>query len=1043
MKVLISLFLLLITSIHITQAQNVGIGTSTPNPSAMLDVSSTTKGFLPPRMSTAQRIAISNPANSLVVYDTDLNGFWFYNGTAWKNLVIADSTVWSKNGNNIFNNNTGNVGIGTNTPNGELQFKNSANHRKIVLFENANNPHQFEGFGIETDKLRYQVNNPSISHAFFSGTGVNSSNELMRIQGNGNVGIGTSAPAEKLHIDGNIKLGGDVWASAANDRTINFGDEQFVSIGERFEDDQLHLRSDNGIIFRGANDIERMRISFSGNLGIGTSAPAAKLDVNGKTKTTSLQVTNGALAGNVLTSDLSGNASWQPVTNSSWGLYGNAGTTAANFIGTTDNQPLRFIVNNMNHGFLGIGNDNIALGLNSLNSNSTGAFNTAFGNAALQNSNGSINTAFGFQAMQNNINGDNNTAIGSGSLINSQGHNNTAIGNSSLNGLTTGSDNIGLGFSANVPNPTGNGQMSIANVIYGKNMTSTAEGKIGIGTSDPLAKLHVADSNVVFTGPTIITATTPYAPPVQGAGTRMMWYPQKAAFRVGRVNATQSTFWDKDNIGLYSFASGFGTKANGDLSTAMGYNTTASGNTSIATGNTTTASGILSTAMGESTTASGDGSTAMGINTFAKGLASLSIGAYNDATDSPNSNFEAPTDRIFQIGNGTDVARSNAMTVLRNGNTGIGTVNPTAQLHVDSGAVLFRGPVNLPATPGNPPISGAGTRMMWYADKAAFRAGGVNGTQWDKNNVGDNSVAIGINTTASGNFSFAMGGTTIASGPSSTAMGVQTRAKAINSLSIGSFNDDTDTPSPSTESITDRIFQIGNGNGIFRSNAMTVLRNGNVGIGITTPQTKLEVNGEITSTNPNSFRSVFLNYGSFLRNDGTGTFLLLTNSGDQYGSYNDLRPFSIDNATGNTQMGNTTLFVQHGGNVGIGTGAPTQKLHVIGNILATGTITPSDARYKKNIQTINSPLQKLQQLNGVTYNFNQSAFPEWQFGDKMQYGLIAQEVEKVFPEMVQTINADGYKGVEYVKLIPVLLEAIKELKKQNEEQQKQIDELKK
>ena len=58
-------------------------------------------------------------------------------------------------------------------------------------------------------------------------------------------------------------------------------------------------------------------------------------------------------------------------------------------------------------------------------------------------------------------------------------------------------------------------------------------------------------------------------------------------------------------------------------------------------------------------------------------------------------------------------------------------------------------------------------------------------------------------------------------------------------------------------------------------------------------------------------------------------------------------------------------------------------------------------------------------------------FPEWQFDSSLQYGLIAQETEKVFPEMVKQISADGYKGIDYVKLIPVLLEGLRELDEQN------------
>jgi gamma-glutamylcysteine synthetase len=143
------------------------------------------------------------------------------------------------------------------------------------------------------------------------------------------------------------------------------------------------------------------------------------------------------------------------------------------------------------------------------------------------------------------------------------------------------------------------------------------------------------------------------------------------------------------------------------------------------------------------------------------------------------------------------------------------------------------------------------------------------------------------------------------------------------------------------------------------------------------------------------------------------------------------------------------LFINGSGFVGIGTNNPTQALQVVGNILASGTITPSDIRYKKNIQPIQSPIEKLAQLNGVTYKYRKEEFPQMGFTDKEQIGLIAQEVEKVFPQLVVTDNK-GYKAVDYVKLVPVLLEGIKvqqsELIQQqsvNRSLQDQIDELKK
>ncbi|MFT6759442.1 MAG: Ca2+-binding RTX toxin-like protein, partial [Psychroserpens sp.] len=66
---------------------NMGIGTSTPEPSAVLDLDATDKGFLAPRLNTVQRVAIAAPATGLMVYDTNDNKFWFFDGTIWVQSV--------------------------------------------------------------------------------------------------------------------------------------------------------------------------------------------------------------------------------------------------------------------------------------------------------------------------------------------------------------------------------------------------------------------------------------------------------------------------------------------------------------------------------------------------------------------------------------------------------------------------------------------------------------------------------------------------------------------------------------------------------------------------------------------------------------------------------------------------------------------------------------------------------------------------------------------------------------------------------------------
>jgi hypothetical protein len=95
----------------------------------------------------------------------------------------------------------------------------------------------------------------------------------------------------------------------------------------------------------------------------------------------------------------------------------------------------------------------------------------------------------------------------------------------------------------------------------------------------------------------------------------------------------------------------------------------------------------------------------------------------------------------------------------------------------------------------------------------------------------------------------------------------------------------------------------------------------------------------------------------------------------------------------------------------------------------------SDETWKKNIEPLSSSLEKVMLLQGVSYDWKADEYPTMGFTKNRQIGFIAQDVEKVFPELVQTDN-NGYKGVYYGKMVPVLLEAMKE-------QQKEISELKK
>jgi hypothetical protein len=121
------------------------------------------------------------------------------------------------------------------------------------------------------------------------------------------------------------------------------------------------------------------------------------------------------------------------------------------------------------------------------------------------------------------------------------------------------------------------------------------------------------------------------------------------------------------------------------------------------------------------------------------------------------------------------------------------------------------------------------------------------------------------------------------------------------------------------------------------------------------------------------------------------------------------------------------------GNVGIGTATPAYALDVNG-VIRGSNVSPSDIRWKKNIEPISNAMSLVQGLQGVRFDWRSDEFAEKKFPEGRQVGLIAQDIEKVVPEVVTTDFA-GYKAISYDKLTAVLVEAIKE-------QQAEIKELK-
>ena len=96
-----------------------------------------------------------------------------------------------------------------------------------------------------------------------------------------------------------------------------------------------------------------------------------------------------------------------------------------------------------------------------------------------------------------------------------------------------------------------------------------------------------------------------------------------------------------------------------------------------------------------------------------------------------------------------------------------------------------------------------------------------------------------------------------------------------------------------------------------------------------------------------------------------------------------------------------------------------------GQINCLEIITTSDKTFKKDIEVIDNPIDKILQLRGCTYNWRVDEFPEKHFGNELQVGFMAQEVEAVMPEVVKT-KPNGYKGIAYDKLTALLVEGMKE-----------------
>ncbi|MFN3755403.1 MAG: hypothetical protein ACK4RM_00465, partial [Flavobacterium sp.] len=390
-------------------------------------------------------------------------------------------------------------------------------------------------------------------------------------------------------------------------------------------------------------------------------------------------------------------------------------------------------------------------------------------------------------------------------------------------------------------------------------------------------------------------------------------------------------------------ASSLSINANSNQNTAIGYGAmqghfSGDRNTAIGANTLASAGNIESTALGFNANVNSlFNSTAIGANSYVQSQNSMvlgSIAGINGALTSVNVGIGTvePQERLHVVGNirMVDGNQAAGRVLISNANgtaswtNPIGTTNGTLDqaydfggpgagntIIADAGAVTIAGTDGLVSTgtlnSGALAPSGAGVRMVWNPRKLAFRAGSVDGDQWNDINIGLGSAAFGQNTTASGTRSTAFGILTVASEAGSTAFGTSTTASGIMSTAFGlstvasgfystsfgfvtsasgnmstAFGRNNTAPSngetvigigatiytPSANgatqfraaNATDRLFVIGNAidannnntvDDSERSDAMVVLKNGNTGIGSSTPQDRLHVVGNIRMVDGN------------------------------------------------------------------------------------------------------------------------------------------------------------------------------------------------
>lgn len=265
-KTTIIILALLISAIGVVAQVGVNADHSAPDPSSMLDVKSSTKGMLIPRLTSAQRTDISSPAEGLMVFDTDDSYFYYFNGTEW--VTIGSGSFdgrWVLNGGTIHRivgtdtlvtiNDDGYTGIGTTKPGGKLEVS---------------------GGNLEMDN-----GNMALNANYLSGDG---DDEGIYVDTAGRVGVGRIPTQQRLEVADNVavyrnKPGIYFYDGGAGYTKMKYDNRNFLRIDPHQNDDGVKFRDRYNNDFLHINNLNNSGIFPTGNVGIGTTSPGEKFEV--------------------------------------------------------------------------------------------------------------------------------------------------------------------------------------------------------------------------------------------------------------------------------------------------------------------------------------------------------------------------------------------------------------------------------------------------------------------------------------------------------------------------------------------------------------------------------------------------------------------------------------------------------------------------------------------------------------------------------------------------------------------------------------------